>query len=645
MKKQIFTFLIVLALLFTAACTISTENSPISSTAASSGNMTATEITSSSTQSSIGSSASTSTAVEVTTMPIETHEAEGDYTWNASDEIAIKLEGDKITATSSGVIINGSIATIVSSGTYRLNGTLNDGQIVVNSDVEEPIRLILEAVTISNSTGAAINVEQAADKVVIILAEGSQNTLTDASTYVYPSADVDEPNAALFSKDDLTIYGSGQLTVNSNFNDAIGSKDGLVIRDANIIVNALDDGIRGKDYLVVENSTLNITSGGDGLKSDNDDPEALGTIQITQSNVTISAEGDGISAEGQVEINSGTLNITTGGGSSVPLSDVSSVKGVKSTSSLLINGGTLTLDTADDSLHSNGSITINGGTLTLASGDDGIHADVSLEINDGSIDISTCYEGLESNIITINGAEIHILASDDGINGSSGSGSTQGGAQFGNIPGDPQNGGFLGIPGNGGGFEATGGSQFAMNGGYVYVNAEGDGVDVNGTGVMTGGTLLVDGPTNSGNGALDFNSITVSGGLLVAASSAGMAMAPSADSSQPSIFVALDSPASAGKLFSLQDENGNTVVAYAPAKPYQTVVVSSPELESNATYTILTGGSSTGAAKDGFYSDGQVSNAQTLTTVTLASTVTTVGNAGGMQMPSRTGQPGGGPRH
>lgn len=635
MKKQIFTTLTLLGLLFTAACSVSAGNSFTSA-------IPATDTTNQTTQSS--TTASSGTTVEVTPTELATHEAESDYTWKISDEVNITLDGSTITASGSGVVINGSTATIASAGTYRLSGTLNDGQITVNSEAEAPIRLILDGVNISNSSSAAINIE-AADKVIIILAEGSQNTLTDASNYVYPSADVDEPNAALFSKDDLTIYGSGELTVNGNFNDAIGSKDGLVIRDANITVNALDDGIRGKDYLVVENSTLIITPGGDGLKSDNDDVDALGTIQITQSNVTILAEGDGISAEGQVEINSGTLNITTGGGSSVPLSDDSSVKGVKGTSSLLINGGTLTLDTADDSLHSNGSITINGGTLTLASGDDGIHADVSLEINDGTIDISTCYEGLESNIITINGAEIHILASDDGINGSSGSGSTQGGAQFGNIPGDPQNDGFLGIPGNGGGFEATGGSQFAMNGGYVYVNAEGDGVDVNGTGVMTGGTLLVDGPTNSGNGALDFNSFTVSGGLLVAASSAGMAMAPSADSSQPSIFVALDSPASAGKLFSLQDENGNTVVAYAPAKPYQTVVVSSPELESNATYTILTGGLSTGAAKDGFYSDGQVSNAQTLTTVTLASTVTTVGNAGGMQMPSRTGQPGGGPRH
>lgn len=637
MKKQIFTLLTLLVLLFTAACSVSTGNSSTSAA-------TATDTTSQTTQSSSGSSASSGTTVEVTPTELDTHEAESDYTWNTSDEVAITLDGDKISASGSGLVINGSTATIASAGTYRLSGTLNDGQIIVNSEAEAPIRLILDGVNISNPSSAAINIE-AADKVIIILAEGSQNTLTDASNYVYPSADVDEPNAALFSKDDLTIYGSGQLTVNGNFNDAIASKDGLVIRDANITVNALDDGIRGKDYLVVENSTLNITSGGDGLKSDNDDPEALGTIQITQSIVTISAEGDGISAEGQVEINSGTFNITTGEGSSVSVSDDSSVKGIKGSSSLLINGGTFTLDTSDDSLHSNGSITINGGTLTLATGDDGIHADVSLEINAGTIDISTSYEGLESNVITINGAEIHIVASDDGINGSSGSGSTQGGAQFGNIPGDAQNGGFPGIPGNGGGFGETGSSQFTMNGGYVYVNAEGDGVDVNGTGIMTDGTLLVDGPTGSGNGALDFSNFTISGGLLVAAGSAGMAMTPSMDSSQLSIFVALDNPASAGTLFSLQDEAGEVLVAYAPAKPYQTVVVSTPELKSNATYTILTGGSTSGTEKDGFYSGGQVSNAQTLTTVTLTSTVTTVGNAGGMQMPGRTSQPGGSPRH
>jgi len=165
------------------------------------------------------------------------------------------------------------------------------------------------------------------------------------------------------------------------------------------------------------------------------------------------------------------------------------------------------------------------------------------------------------------------------------------------------------------------------------VNAEGDGVDVNGTGIMTGGTLLVDGPTNSGNSALDFNNFTVTGGLLVAAGSAGMAMAPSTDSSQPSLFVALDNAASAGTLFSLKDETGNVVVAYTPAKPYQTLVVSSPELKLNAAYTVLTGGSSSGTKKDGLYSGGNVSNAQTVSTVTLAATVNTVGNAGGFQMP------------
>ena len=249
MKKQIFTTLTLLVLLFTAACSVSTGNSSTSA-------ITATDTTNQTTQSS--TTASSGTTVEVTPTELDTHEAESDYTWNTSDEVNITLDGSTITASGSGVIIDGCIATIASAGSYRLSGTLNDGQIIVNSEAEAPIHLILDGVNISNSSSTAINIE-AADKVIIILAEGSDNTLTDASDYVYPSADVDEPNAALFSKDDLTIYGSGELTVNGNFNDAIGSKDGLVIRDANITVNALDDGIRGKDYLVIADSTLSVT--------------------------------------------------------------------------------------------------------------------------------------------------------------------------------------------------------------------------------------------------------------------------------------------------------------------------------------------------------------------------------------------------
>jgi hypothetical protein len=172
---------------------------------------------------------------------------------------------------------------------------------VVQTDIEQPVRLILDGVSISNASSAAIDIEQA-DKVIIILAEGTTNTLSDGKAYSYATADVDEPNAALFSKADLTISGSGTLSVSGNYADAITSKDGLLIRDAHIEVSAADDGIRGKDYLVIENATISVNAGGDALKSDNDDPEALGAVLIDASSLEINADGDASARKAQCKL-------------------------------------------------------------------------------------------------------------------------------------------------------------------------------------------------------------------------------------------------------------------------------------------------------------------------------------------------------
>ncbi|MFZ3070306.1 MAG: carbohydrate-binding domain-containing protein [Anaerolineaceae bacterium] len=625
MNKKIIAILITLALLATSACSTNTTTSGSSQPPAVSLSTQASSSSQSQSSASQGTAETSAAATAAEPTAIKTHEEEDDYTWDAAIEVAISLNGTSISTSGAGVDVNGSTAVITSPGTYRLSGSLDNGQILVNTESEETVRLILDGVSISNSSSATINIEKAG-KVVLILADGTQNVLSDAQTYTYAPMDVDEPNAALFSKANLTIYGGGSLTVSGNYNDAISSKDGLIIKNAILSVTAVDDGIRGKDYLVLENAVLNVTSGGDGLKSDNDVVEAPGAVLVTSSTVTVSSNGDGICAEGQVEIVSGEYKIQTDSGSANWAMGETSAKGIKGVGSVLIQDGTFTLDTADDAVHSNGSITINGGSFTIASGDDGMHADTTLTILGGEIDISTSYEGLESGLITINGGEIHITSSDDGINvaaGADSSGFQQGGMN----PGG-------GMSAPGGRFDQqftkTGDYWLRVSGGYIYVNAGGDGVDVNGSAEMSGGTLLVDGPTENMNGPLDYlGTFNITGGVLVASGSAGMAQAPSQSSTQSAILFVFNSALSGGSLFTLQSGTGEAVLTYAPAKSYQSILVSSPNLQTGASYSALLGGVSSGTEKDGVYTGGSTSQASEYTSLTLSSVVTAVGNSTG----------------
>ncbi len=548
---------------------------------------------------------------------IETHETEADYTWDEAEVVEIILADDASSAVSQAVKITGNQISITASGTYRLTGKLSDGQVLVESEDDDVVRLILSGVDINSSSSAPIYLK-AAEKAVIVLADGTQNILTDTANYVYASADEDEPKATLFSNDDLTIYGSGMLTVIGQYNDAISSDDGIVINGASINIQAVDDGLRGKDYLVIKDASLEVVSGGDGLKSDDDDAEKPGQIQISDSTLTIDSLGDAIAAEGSVTILSGDFTIDSGDSSFDPNS--MSAKGIKGLVSVVIEGGTFFIDAVDDALHSNGDITINSGSFTIASGDDGMHADLSLTINGGEIMITESYEGLEAQVVTLNGGEITLTASDDGIN-------SAGGAD-----GSGMNGGW-GMLGGQAPWErdgATGDYWVYINGGNVYVNAGGDGIDSNGSIEMTGGVLLVDGPTMNGNGPLDYmGTFNINGGTLVAVGSLGMAQAPSTSSTQPSIFIGLNQTLPASTLIHLQTASGQSVMTYAPSKEYQSVLISCPELEIGETYSLFTGGFSSGEIDNNLYLNGEYQPGTELTQLTVVSSVTTYGaNAG-----------------
>lgn len=554
-----------------------------------------------------------------------THDNPDDYMWDESESVPITLNGDSIAADDNGVTVDGSTATITAAGTYTLTGSLADGQIVVDTEDDDLVRLVLAGVNLSSSTSAPINVVKA-EQVMIVLADGTENTLSDALTYVYADPEDDEPNAALFSSANLTISGTGSLTVNGNYNDGIVSKDGLIIASGNLTVNAVDDGIRGKDYLVVKDGSLTVTSGGDGLKSDNDEDATLGYIAIEAGSFNVAAGGDAIAAQTDVTIADGLFTLASGGGSSAQIADTESAKGIKGLVAVSIDGGTFTIDSADDALHSNGSLVINGGTFSIASGDDGAHADVAVEINAGDITITKSYEGLESAALTLNGGNINIVASDDGINGAGGNDASGFAAGSGLGGGPGQGGGQFGGPGQDA-FVASGGYSLDINGGIIIVNADGDGIDIGGNITMTDGLVIVNGPTEQMNGPLDYDgTFEISGGTLIAVGSSGMAMAPSASSSQNSLLLNFTSTQSAGTLIHIQNAAGEDLLTFTPAKAYQSMAFSSPQLEQGTAYTVYVGGSSTGTVTSGLYQGGLYTPGTEYTTFTPSSTVTQIGS-------------------
>lgn len=638
MKKLILLIGTILIIASLAACS-SLAAAPIETTGAN-----ATEID----ELSVTSISGETETVEVTqTAPIilaGTHEQDEDYTWNSTDEIRITLDGSSANADSEVVKITGSTVTLTQAGTYRLSGNLGDGQVIVDTQDGDTVRLILDGAEITSTTSAPLFITKA-EKVIIILAENSQNTLTDGSTYKNLDAEENEPNAALFSKSNLTIYGSGELTVNANFEDGITSKDGLLIDGATITVNAADDAIRGKDYLVVKDGNLVITAYGDGLKSDEEDDTSLGYVQIEGGTFEITSGGDAIAAQTNVLINNGTYLLTTGGGSGSVPEDSVSAKGIKGLASVVINDGNFTVNSADDGIHSNGEIAINGGTLSVSTGDDGMHADTSLTINSGEITINESYEGIESALITINAGELHINSSDDGINVSSGvDGSGMNNPFFGTVPGQQPQPGWQ--PGDrpAGGFDqdmfaSTGNDALHINGGYIYVNAYGDGIDSNGAVEMTGGVVLVDGPIENMNGALDYMStFIISGGTLVTAGSAGMSMGLSETSAQNSLLLNFEQVLTAGTGVHIEDMSGNAILTFIPEKDFQSIVFSSPQLEAGIAYSVFIGGDTAGEIVDGLAEPADYLDGSEYTTFTVNSTLTTIGNTyghgpGGRQRP------------
>lgn len=389
--------------------------------------------------------------------------------------------------------------TITQEGVYVFSGTLSDGMITVNASDTAKVQIVLENADITSSKSTCIYVESADKVFLTVIGENSLKV----------TAGNDEKNdGAVYCTSDLTLNGTGTLSINNDIGHGIVSKDDLAITGGTYDFNISGHGFKAQEHIAIQNSVFSLVTGKDGFHSENEDDTTEGLIYIVSGTFDMTCGGDGLDASGTVEILDGDFTVVCGGGSGSAtmktetamkspwgfdsISDLdedeslSSMKGIKSDQSITIHNGTFNMDCYDDFIHSNENITIEDGTFTLQSGDDGIHADNRVTLNNGTYTISWCYEGIEGMIVTIEDGTYDITSNDDGINASSSISTT---------PGISDN-----------------QSLITINGGNITVVSGGDSIDSNGDLVVNGGTLNLTCQSN-GNTAIDTDgSYTNNGG-------------------------------------------------------------------------------------------------------------------------------------
>lgn len=522
--------------------------------------------------------------------------------YDTSKAITVSLNNNTAVSSSNSVKISGGKVTITEEATYIISGKLTDGMLIVNAKDTAKIQLVLNGADITSKSSAALYV-LGANKVFVTLADGTNNTLANGGSFT----EVDDNNidAALFSKQDLTLNGTGSLTVTSPAGHGIVCKDDLVITGGNYTVNSASHGIDANDSVRIANANFTIDAGKDGIRAENTEDTAKGFIYISGGNIKAEAEGDGISASAYIQILDGTINLTVGGGSkngskqssdnfggfmgggrpggmrpgssqNTTTQDGTSMKGIKASNSLQILSGTFTINSADDSIHSNNSITINGGTFNISSGDDGIHADQTLTITAGKFDIFESYEGLEALHIDISGGDIKLKASDDGLNAAGGN------------DGSGTGGGRDGMFGGPGGFSSNSNGSIKISSATLYINASGDGLDANGIIEISGGNITVTGPTQGDTAVLDYDkSATITGATFIGTGSTMMAQ--SLTSSTQGVIAVKVNTNNSGTLISLENSSGDTVLTRTPELSFAYIVISTPEIKKGESYSITIG--------------------------------------------------------
>lgn len=491
-----------------------------------------------------------------------------------------------ITFTADGALVDGAgveidddgEVDIRTGGVYRIVGASDNGRIVAELEESEEITLILAGCDLVCADDEVIYIKSAASAAVI-LEDGTENTLTsgvepvetaaaEASDAEAAAEEEDASGAALRAKSALTISGGGALTVYGYVNNGIASVGDLTVEDGRIEITSVNDALKSRGLLTV--------SGGE---------------------IVIRSQADGVQADGGLTVLGGGISVVTGGGAEAASAasgefrmerspwdaddseNSVSRKGLKSEGDIIVSGGQIELDAEDDAIHAAGNIELLGGEISAASGDDGVHADGQFTVSDGSVTVTRSYEGLEGKAVVILGGTVDVTSSDDGVNVNGGDFGW--GRRASEEPETTEDDGVTPV--------------LRIAGGTVLVNASGDGLDSNSDLLIEGGTILVSGPTDNFNSALDYGDggcdFFITGGTVMAAGSSGMAESPAVtEGSQPSIlYVRQDGSCAAGDTVTLTDADGNVLLSSSFAKSFNCVVLSSPDMAVGQTYTLVMG--------------------------------------------------------
>ena len=530
--------------------------------------------------------------------------------WDTTGAAAITLTGDGASISGNGAYVYDGDVVIAEAGRYVLSGSLEDGSIIVDAHDSSKVWILLDGVEINCSDDACIQVDQA-DKVFLTLAEGSQNKLTSGSVYS-DTALSDGTDGAIFAHDDLTINGSGSLTVTAQYSHGISANDDLVITGGTITISAVDDAIHANDSIRIKDVAITVTAGDDGL--------------LTSNEVE----------NGYLYIESGTLDITASG----------------------------------DGIHTTGDITVAGGEINISAGDDGIHSDASVFVQSGTILISDCYEGIEALIIDVSGGDVSINCEDDGFNANGGSSDMFGGG--GKMGGGRNDGTFghggmrgsgtddgttgerptppdmgeegmtgerptppdmgeegttgerptppdMGEEGMSGGMPAGQETETASGSGQssadtedveTYISISGgnirivneigqdaDGLDSNGDIKISGGTIYISLLGTGSNCAVDYASESggvaeITGGTIIACGASSMAEGFDSTSTQASILYNTSTVAEAGTTLTVTDADGSVLLSWEVPCSFSSALISCPEMKVGGTYTVSAGGTS-----------------------------------------------------
>lgn len=603
MNKKILTSATSVTLLATLALTgcSTTSNALASGTTVADSSVGTTATTSSATATNTAASSSSfSTNVKSgEKLDVDTHYSEQDLSWDTSSETAIDLSNPTAT---DGVTVEDGTLTITKAGTYKLSGEYQ-GQIKVETADSDAVRLVLDNANITNSSGAALNVVNA-DEVILYSASGTTNTISDGADYT--ATGEDDPDAVVYSKADMTIAGEGTLKVNGNHEDGIHTSDGLVIASGTLEVNAANTGIKGKDYVDILGGTINVTAQQDGIKSTNDTDEGKGWTRLSNGTVTVNAGDDGFKASRVVEISGGSLTVdqsdegieaqyinVSGGDVNVTSADDGMNASLKTSDSESTDSSANTSDAANQQQNNQQQGSLPGGQQSGTSNQQqqgmGQPPAMSGTSQDGTSQNGASGTAQQQNNTQNQGNHQNMgqppaMPGGNAQDGKSQNGTTGTGQQG---MGQPPQGG---MPGGGGGTFEVIDAAINVSGGHVTVNAEGDGIDSNGVTTLSGGTLIVNGPSQGGNAALDTNGdLLLNGATVLSGSTADMFEAPSTNSTSGYLKLTNSSGFEQGSTVQVADSSGKVVANYKVTKSnVQLVLVSSSSIVKGQSYTVYT---------------------------------------------------------